>query len=989
MRENYLRGIIGFLQLSNVVLKHDPCPDHFTMKGFLRKITDYGGSYAGSKSEKRNIILSNYVSLIGSAAVLLLFGALVSFYGFRPGMGSRLLGASALFLLPLILNRFGFVIASRVLLCSLIPLFVFGISILDLKAGEPMSAASFVGLRLFLLVSLCFPFLFFDLRQKWYLIITLSFPLLSILFFDRIFHLFGVGYTRKGDQDLFYEFSNIRALISAFAIGSSLYFMKLVVENTEQLNQYLLGRLEDQNALIKRQAEAEVHKLNAQLKVNLQQLSEREFILRQSQKVAKVGSWEYETHHSFTFWSEEMYNIFDLNPDVDLKSREIFRDILGTNAKVVVYPIIRLLRTGKAFDITVPIQARKSGQKWIRIYAFPLFRDDRIIGVRGICHDITFYKEAEDLLRASEYKYRSLFEQASEFIAVVDFEGRFHDVNASWCESLGYSRDEMMKMNLEELIDPSQLHDRPIRYKALEKGDHLFSYRRMMRKDGTFIDAESNAKKLQEGTILVIGRDVTRLREAQKQIEESEARFRGAFEHSAIGMGLVSIDGEWLKVNKELCHIVGYSSEDLLRLSVGDIAFPEDAAQDSDLQQQVLSGELDSFQRERRYIHRNGSVVWVNLNVSVARDNQGLPLYLVAQVEDITADKQAREKLILNEANMEATINNTELLIWSVDRDFNLMMFNNQFADHVKRYYGLQVQIGARVLTSGNDPTLADLSDKWSALYRKVLEGNRVTMEETRFGLDLHYSLSPIVEADVVIGISIFAENITERKARDRQLAEANKKIGELRLMALRAAMSPHFIFNVLNSIQFFIAKNDRLNAINYLSTFSKLVRSILSHSVNNKIRLVDEIEMLRNYIHLEMVRFEGKFDFSIEIDPDVKAEEESIVIPSLLIQPYVENAILHGLYSKPGHGELFIRVCEKDEILFFEIEDNGIGRQAAKKLREKNFPTHKSMGINITEERLKLINQSHPTAFEIEDLVCDGVPCGTRVRIGIPFETT
>jgi sensor histidine kinase YesM len=145
---------------------------------------------------------------------------------------------------------------------------------------------------------------------------------------------------------------------------------------------------------------------------------------------------------------------------------------------------------------------------------------------------------------------------------------------------------------------------------------------------------------------------------------------------------------------------------------------------------------------------------------------------------------------------------------------------------------------------------------------------------------------------------------------------------------------------------------------------------------------------MLRNYIHLEMVRFENKFDFSIEMDPDVKVEEESIVMPSLLIQPYVENAILHGLYNKLGHGQLTIRVQEKDGILFFEIEDNGIGREAAKKLRDQNFPTHKSMGINITEERLKLISKNHDTAFEIEDLFFDGLPGGTRVRIGIPFET-
>lgn len=276
------------------------------------------------------------------------------------------------------------------------------------------------------------------------------------------------------------------------------------------------------------------------------------------------------------------------------------------------------------------------------------------------------------------------------------------------------------------------------------------------------------------------------------------------------------------------------------------------------------------------------------------------------------------------------------------------------------------------------------MTEKWLPLYDRALAGERITLEETRFGIDFQYSLSPIVENNQVIGVSFFADNVTERKARDRELAEANKKIGELRLMALRSVMSPHFIFNVLNSIQYFIAKNDRLNAINYLSIFSKLVRSILTHSVNNKISLVDEIELLTHYIQLEMVRFENKFTFSLTMQPGI--EPESIIIPSLLVQPYVENAILHGLYNKKSVGELSIHIHEKGDVITFEIQDNGIGREAALKLRMENFPAHNSMGINITEERLKLINLGQQAAFEIEDLQDENGPCGTRVKIMIPL---
>jgi PAS domain S-box-containing protein len=826
------------------------------MAGFLRRITDYGTDFAKSKSERRNIILANYTSLIGSAALILLVIALYVFYGYSPGMFWRLAAASIFFLTPLLLNKSGFIVASRVLLCWLTPIFVFGISILDLKSGEQMSSSSFVGLRLFLLAGFCFPFLFFNLQNKFLLILGLLIPIVSIIFFDSVFSVFDVSYLKNPIHDQFYEFSNVRAFIAMLAIGSSLFFLKSVVEKNEQMNLDLLLELEEKNILIQQQAEAEVFKLNKKLNTNL------------------------------------------------------------------------------------------------------------------------------EMLQLSEHRYRSLFEQASDFIAILDFDGNFIDANESWRTTFGYSKEELAKVKIEDLIDPEELKFRPVVYDELQRGNHVFSQRRMMRKNKAIIEVESNAKKLQEGKMLVIARDVTNLREAQRQIQLSEAKFRGAFEFSAIGMALVSTTGNWLKVNKALCDMVGYSEDELLLLNVRDITVSEESDEGYVLQQKLLKGERDNFQGERRYIHRNGSIIWVNLNISLVKDTSKSPLYFVAQIEDITAEKKAEEKLILNEANLNATINNTDLMIWSVDRNFNLLMFNNQFETYVKKHYGTDVEIGKRVVSAINHADDEEMNNKWVGLALRALGGERFTFEETRFAKDFQYSLSPIMENSEVIGVSIFADNVTERRARDRELAEANKKIGELRLMALRSVMSPHFIFNVLNSIQYFIAKNDRLNAINYLSMFSKLVRSILTHSVNNKISLSEEIELLKHYIQLEMVRFENKFTFSITVQPDI--EPESLIIPSLLVQPYVENAILHGLYNKSSPGELSIRIYEKDDLLTFEIEDNGIGREAAMKLRLEKFPSHNSMGLNITEERLKLINLGQQAAFEIEDLKDENGPSGTRVKIMI-----
>jgi LytS/YehU family sensor histidine kinase len=230
--------------------------------------------------------------------------------------------------------------------------------------------------------------------------------------------------------------------------------------------------------------------------------------------------------------------------------------------------------------------------------------------------------------------------------------------------------------------------------------------------------------------------------------------------------------------------------------------------------------------------------------------------------------------------------------------------------------------------------------------------------------------------------VSVFAEDVTERIEKEKELVNANKTIGELKLMALRSVMNPHFIFNALNSIQYFIAKNDRLNAINYLSTFSKLIRGILTNSVNNKVKLSDEIELLNHYVNLELLRFDNKFEFILAIDPAL--DVDSIEIPSLLIQPYVENAILHGLYNKTAKGTLRISVHEDREFVLFEIEDDGVGRETAQKLRQQNFPQHKSMGTVLTEERLKLINLEEKASYEIIDLFSGGKSSGTLVKIWV-----
>jgi LytS/YehU family sensor histidine kinase len=198
--------------------------------------------------------------------------------------------------------------------------------------------------------------------------------------------------------------------------------------------------------------------------------------------------------------------------------------------------------------------------------------------------------------------------------------------------------------------------------------------------------------------------------------------------------------------------------------------------------------------------------------------------------------------------------------------------------------------------------------------------------------------------------------------------------------------MNPHFLFNSLNSINNFIIKNDQEQASEYLSKFSMLIRRVLSNSKSTRVTLANELEALELYIELESLRFNKKFEYVIEIDPEV--EVDYIELPPLLIQPYVENSIWHGLmHKKEGVGKLLIHIKQNEKALTCIIEDNGIGREAALEIKSKTAVKRKSFGMNITKERLKYINLKYKASTDIiiEDLKdCNGNALGTRVEIKI-----
>jgi ligand-binding sensor domain-containing protein len=226
-----------------------------------------------------------------------------------------------------------------------------------------------------------------------------------------------------------------------------------------------------------------------------------------------------------------------------------------------------------------------------------------------------------------------------------------------------------------------------------------------------------------------------------------------------------------------------------------------------------------------------------------------------------------------------------------------------------------------------------------------------------------------------------------ERAEKEKQLVALSQKTTDLEMQALRSQMNPHFIFNSLNSINRFILQNNKLQASTYLTRFSRLVRLILQNSQAPMIPLENELEALQLYLELESLRFEQHFDFSINLDEDL--DVSAIKIPAMIIQPYVENAIWHGLMHKTEKGHLKIHIKEEADVLYCRIIDDGVGREKAAELKKRSGATHKSLGMHITAERMALLEQKKKarTSVQINDLVLpDGLPGGTEVILKIPL---
>jgi LytS/YehU family sensor histidine kinase len=271
--------------------------------------------------------------------------------------------------------------------------------------------------------------------------------------------------------------------------------------------------------------------------------------------------------------------------------------------------------------------------------------------------------------------------------------------------------------------------------------------------------------------------------------------------------------------------------------------------------------------------------------------------------------------------------------------------------------------------------------------FNQVKEGVRLkTFDNMFIGILI---VSMVLLILVITTVVVMME--AKRKHLAAELSEANykAKISDVTFAALRSQMNPHFIFNCLNSIKYFTEQNNNEAASAYLSKFAGLIRSTLDNARCEKITLEEEMASLQLYLELEAMRFKEKLQYSIMINENV--DTEFIELPPMIVQPYIENAIWHGLMAKEEGGLLTVKVSQDQLMVYITINDNGIGRAKAAEMKTKHTTAYTSYGTKITADRIAMLNdragEKVAEVNVVDEYDGNNLPCGTTVTIQLPIK--
>ncbi|MBN1691980.1 MAG: PAS domain S-box protein [Dehalococcoidales bacterium] len=466
---------------------------------------------------------------------------------------------------------------------------------------------------------------------------------------------------------------------------------------------------------------------------------------------------------------------------VDPRWKSIHED--GTDFPGEEHPSMAALRTGKAVGNVVMgiFNPKINEHRWILVDAIPEFREGESTPYRVYTTfmDITKQKKAEKALQESEERYRLIFEYSKDAVLLTSPDGGILAANPEACRMFGRNEEEICRIGRSGVIDESD----PRLEKAIEERRTTGEFSGELigiRADGTKFSIELSSKVFydKEGkakTSMII-RDVSERKQAEEAIVESEERFRQIFQEGPLGIVLSSLDYRFTMVNDQYCKMFGYSEQEMLSMTFKDISFPEDAQIDQQNLEKLKKGELPYYHREKRYINKNGDIIWGDIKVTILRDKSGNPLGFLAMVADITERKRMEEQLERDSEEIKLIIDSAPIQIFYKDLEGKFLRVNKTMATTLNMVE--EDLLGKTVF----DLFSKDIAQSMTNADREVFTTghpklNIMEQHESAAGMRwVQTDKIPILDNDgKAIGLVGFAQDITEQKVAE----EARKSIEE------------------------------------------------------------------------------------------------------------------------------------------------------------------------------------------------------------------
>jgi two-component system sensor histidine kinase/response regulator len=431
----------------------------------------------------------------------------------------------------------------------------------------------------------------------------------------------------------------------------------------------------------RRRAEEELRLANARLELAV--------------RGSKIGIWEVDTpdgdvrhvrRYYVNVWEQLGYERPDFPTD-----RETAMAPVHPDDRALIEEAARRYLAGETSTYEVESRSRhKDGSyRWMLIRGVAV-RDalGRPIRFVGSSVDITDRRRAEEALRESEERFRGTFENAAVGIAHADFEGRWLRVNQKYCEIVGYSREELLQRTFQDITHPDDLATNLEMWAALLRGEspNFSLEKRNLRKDGSpvWVEVFTSLQRDAAGEpayAITIVQDISERKRLEEALRASEERFRGTFENAAVGIAHADPAGRFLRVNEKFCSIVGHSREELLRRTYQDITHPDDLAASVDATAALFRGESPNFGLEKRFVRKDGSLVWAQVFVSLQRDAAGAPAYDIGIIHDITERKRLEEALRASEERYRFLIRSIPQKIFTADANGDVDYLNQQWTE--------------------------------------------------------------------------------------------------------------------------------------------------------------------------------------------------------------------------------------------------------------------------------------------------------------------